>query len=233
MLKAIAIDDEPMALEVVKKLSEKVAFISLDDWFTDALKAVEYMRTQKVDLIFLDIKMPDISGIDFLKLVPYQPMVIFTTAYTEYAVQCFELDAVDYLLKPFSLPRFIKACTKAYELNELRAGAAKGTQSPRYIFIKSGYENIRLNLDDILYIESVGNYVQFVTQENIVTSRLTMNDLGQFMSTDEFVRVHRSFVVASKHITKFDKRSIWIMQHEIPVGQAYIEQTSKLRNRAG
>src|SRR6266536_2219508 len=115
MLKAIAIDDEPIALEVIKNLSLKISFVELKGFFTNAFEAVDFIRKEKIDLIFLDIKMPDISGIDFLKSIPNPPMVIFTTAYSEHAVQSFELDAIDYLLKPFSQSRFLKACNKAFE----------------------------------------------------------------------------------------------------------------------
>ena len=120
MLKAIAIDDEPIALDVIKNLSSKISFIEWKGFFTDAFKALDVLQKEKVDLLFLDIKMPDISGIDFLKSIPDPPMVIFTTAYSEHAVQSFELDAIDYLLKPFSLSRFLKACNKANEQYELK-----------------------------------------------------------------------------------------------------------------
>src|SRR5690348_2611046 len=136
---AIAIDDEPLALEVVKSLASKVPFLELKAAFTDAFKAVEYLQKERVELLFLDIKMPDISGMELLKSLPQPPLVIFTTAYAEHAVQSFELDAVDYLLKPFSLSRFLKACNKAHELNELRNNKDP-LNSPSFIFIKSGYE---------------------------------------------------------------------------------------------
>ena len=140
MLKAIAIDDEPIALEVVKSLSSKIAFIELLDCFTNAFKAIDFLQKEKVDLIFLDMKMPDISGIDFLKSLSHPPMVIFTTAYSEHAVQSFELDAIDYLLKPFSLSRFLKACNKANEQLLFRNKIATVLPEPSAIFIKSGYE---------------------------------------------------------------------------------------------
>src|SRR6187549_686871 len=119
-MKAIAIDDEPIALDIVQSHAAKVPYLELKAVFTDAFKALEYLQKENVDLIFLDIKMPDISGIDFFKSLPRKPMVIFTTAYSEHAVTSFEMDAVDYLLKPFSLPRFIQACNKAYELYTFR-----------------------------------------------------------------------------------------------------------------
>src|SRR5258708_4615971 len=173
MLKAIAIDDEPIALDVVKALAGKVSFLELVGVYTDAYEAMQRLQQEKIDLLFLDIKMPDISGIEFLKSYSHPPMVIFTTAYSEHAVQSFELDAIDYLLKPFSQSRFLKACHKAYELYELKRKngpvAAAG-----HIFIKSGYGQVRVGLDDILYVQSTGNYMQFVLPEEKILSRLTM-----------------------------------------------------------
>src|SRR5882724_2273869 len=151
MLRAIAIDDEPIALEVIRNLSAKIPFVGLDAFFTNAFEAMDYLQKEKVDLLFLDIKMPDISGIDFLQSLPAPPMVIFTTAYSEHAVQSFELDAIDYLLKPFSQSRFLKACNKAHEQFELRQHN-NNTASPATVFIKSGYEQLRVELNDILYV---------------------------------------------------------------------------------
>ena len=145
---AIAIDDEPIALDVVQTLSEKVPFLTLQATFTNAFEAIAYLQQNKVDLLFLDIKMPDINGIDFLKILSKPPMVIFTTAYSEHAVQSFELDAVDYLLKPFSLARFLKACHKAKELLNLRNQATENKVD--FIFIKDGYEQVKVLFSEIL-----------------------------------------------------------------------------------
>src|SRR5882762_9535167 len=142
MLRAIAIDDEPIALEVIKSLSAKIPFIELSVCFTNAYEAAEYLRKEKVDLLFLDIKMPDISGIEFLKSLSHPPMVVFTTAYSEHAVQSFELDAIDYLLKPFSQARLLKACNKAYELHELKVNGKRAVAASGFIFVKSGYGQI-------------------------------------------------------------------------------------------
>ena len=144
MLSAIAIDDEPIALEVIKSLAQHVVFMEIEAYFTNVFKASAYLQTNKVDLILLDIKMPDLSGIDFIKSIPKPPMVIFTTAYSEHAVQSFELDAVDYLLKPFSLARFLKACNKAAELQQLKKNS--GSVIASSIFIKSGYEQVRVRI---------------------------------------------------------------------------------------
>lgn len=230
MLKAIAIDDEPIALEVIKTLAEHVVFIQMDGFFTNSFKAMEYLQKNKVDLIFLDIKMPNISGIDFLKAIPNPPMAIFTTAYSEHAVQSFELDAIDYLLKPFSLPRFLKACNKAHGQYELRRQANEVPATGQSIFIKSGYEQVRVNVDDILYAESVGNYVQFVTTDKNIVSRLTMGEAEALLPAAAFIRIHRSYLAAKKQITKIDKRTVWIKTKELAVGDAYIREIDQFIN---
>ena len=198
MLKAIAIDDEPIALEVVKTLSSKISFIELVSTFTNAFIAIDFLQKEKVDLIFLDIKMPDISGIDFLKSLFNPPMVIFTTAYSEHAVQSFELDAIDYLLKPFSLSRFLKACNKANEQFLLRNKIAEPLPESTAIFIKSGYELIKIEPENILYVESSGNYMQFVLTDRKIASRLTMSEAEALLSSSTFIRVHRSYIVSKK-----------------------------------
>jgi len=227
MLKAIAIDDEPIALEVIRNLSSKISFIEIKKFFTDAFEAIDFLQKEKIDLIFLDIKMPDISGIEFLKAIPNPPMVIFTTAYSEHAVQSFELDAIDYLLKPFSQSRFLKACNKAYEQFELKKNNKSSIESIA-IFIKSGYEQMRVLLDDILYIESNGNYMQFVVTDQKILSRLTMNEVEELLPASEFIRIHRSYIIARKKITMIGKNSVWIKQIELPVGAAYLKEMQKI-----
>src|SRR4028119_2176728 len=143
-MKAIAIDDEPIALEIIKSHASKVTFLDLRATFTDAFKAMEYLQKESVELIFLDIKMPDISGIDFFNSLSKKPLVIFTTAYSEHAVASFELDAVDYLLKPFSLSRFLKGCNKAYELYNFR----NSSEPSDHLYIKTGYEQVKVMFDD-------------------------------------------------------------------------------------
>ena len=225
MLKAIAIDDEPIALEVIKNLAAKISFIELTAYFTDAFKAIDFLQKEKIDLIFLDIKMPDISGIDFLKSISNPPMVIFTTAYSEHAVQSFELNAIDYLLKPFSQPRFLKACNKAYDQYRLKN---HDTPAPASIFIKSGYDQVRILLDEILYVESNGNYMQFVLTSQKIVSRLTMSEVEALLPPAAFLRVHRSYIVAKKQIIKTDRNNVWINQVAIPVGLAYASSLEKL-----
>ena len=230
MLKAIAIDDEPMALEVIRSLSPKIPFLDLRACFTNAFEAMEHLKRESADLIFLDIKMPDISGIDFLRTLPHPPMVIFTTAYTEHAVQSFELDAIDYLLKPFSPARFLKACNKAYELYSLKEGRNNrgNLPAPGHIFIKSGYGQIRVELGDVLYVQSTGNYMQFVLPDEKVLSRLTMNEVEELLPAAAFVRVHRSYIVAKSKVQRIERGAIWIKDKEIPIGAGYAHEIEKI-----
>ncbi|MEO7801093.1 MAG: LytTR family DNA-binding domain-containing protein [Ginsengibacter sp.] len=223
MLAAIAIDDEPIALEVVKSLASKISFIDVAAYFTNAFEAAKYLQQNKVDLIFLDIKMPDISGIDFLKSLSHPPMVIFTTAYSEHAVQSFELDATDYLLKPFSQARFLKACNKAYEQYSLKKSTYQSIETGKHIFIKTGAEQVRVALDDILYVESKGNYMQFVLLQNKLISRLTMNEAEALLPLTQFARVHRSYIISKKHISKMTKNSVWIKDTELPIGSGFLK----------
>lgn len=229
MLRAIAIDDEPIALEVVKNFSEKLIFLELLQCFTNAFEAMDFLQKNEIDLIFLDIKMPDISGLDFLKSISNPPMIVFTTAYSEHAVQSFELNAVDYLLKPFSLSRFIMSCNRANEQFELRKKAKANQVVDSAIFIKSGYELIKIELDDILYVEGTGNYVKYVLKEQNIVTRLTMKETEEILPALDFMRVHRSYIVGKKHISKIKKSDIWIGTIEIPIGEAYKNEIEKLK----
>lgn len=216
-MKAIAIDDEPIALEIIKAHAAKVPFLELKVSFTDAFKALDYLQKESVDLIFLDIKMPDISGIEFFNSLPKKPLVIFTTAYSEHAVTSFELDAVDYLLKPFSLSRFIKGCNKAYELFNFR----NATETTDHLYVKTGYEQVKVMFDDILYLEAAGNYVTFVLKDKNILSRSTFLEASNLLPSGKFVRTHRSFLVAINKIDKVEKNQLTIKNKTVPVSEAY------------
>lgn len=223
-LSAIAIDDEPKALEVVQMHAAKVPFLDLQASFTDAFEALPFLRQTKVDLIFLDIKMPDISGIEFAQILKNGPLVVFTTAYSEYAVQGFDLDAVDYLLKPFSLARFTKACNKALEMKNVRGGEA-----PEFIFLKTGYEEEKVYLKDILYVEAAGNYMTYVLKERKLMCRQNVPEALQNLPEQDFVRVHRSFIVGVQHVSKMARQQVWVNGVEIPVGASYEEGLGRIR----
>lgn len=224
---SIAIDDEPIALEIVRAHAAKVPFLELKANFTDAFKAMDYLQKEPIDLIFLDIKMPDISGLDFLKSLNRKPLVIFTTAYTEHAVMSFELDAVDYLLKPFSLARFLKACNKANELYQLRNSSAAAD----HIFIKTGYEQIKLRFDDICYIEAEGNYVNFVLKSSRLLSRMTFTEIENILPKNKFLRIHRSYMVAKSAVDKIERHQVHINGINLPVGETYIQNLTVFEKR--
>ncbi|WP_020606319.1 LytR/AlgR family response regulator transcription factor [Spirosoma spitsbergense] len=225
-LTAIAIDDEPQALEVIKLHAAKVPFLEIKARFTDAIEAIAWLQTNRVDLLFLDIKMPDILGTEVVNCLPKPPMVIFTTAYSDFAVQGFELDAVDYLLKPFSLARFLKACTKALDLHTLRS-----PDVPDFLFVKTGYEEEKVRFDDILYIEAEGNYLSFVLPNRKLLSRQTMADLIEQLPPDRFIRVHRSFCVAIHKIDVLGRQEITLGSHVIPIGASYEDAVTTIRTR--
>ena len=221
---AIAVDDEPIALDIVRSHASKVPYLNLKAEFIDAFKAIDYLNKEPVDIVFLDIKMPDISGIDFVKSLNVKPLVIFTTAYSEHAVNGFDLDAVDYLLKPFSLSRFIKACNKAHELFQIRN---KNIQN-NYIFLKTGYEQVKVFFDEILYLEAAGNYVSFVLKDKSVLSRMTFTEVESLLQPEKFLRIHRSFMVAISQINKIERHQVTVANLVIPVSEAYLQDLMRL-----
>ena len=227
-MKAIAIDDEPIALNIISAHAEKVPFLELENTFTDAFRALEYLQKENVDLIFLDIKMPDISGIEFFNSLNKKPLLIFTTAYSEHAVTSFEMDAVDYLLKPFSLARFIKGCNKAFELYNARNAA----ETADHLYVKTGYEQQKLLFEDILYVEAAGNYVNFVTTDKKLLSRSTFSDVLNLLPTDKFIRVHRSFIVSLSKIEKVERHQVTVGAVAIPLSEAYIAALSEALKRS-
>jgi two-component system LytT family response regulator len=220
---AIAIDDEPIALDVIRTLVSKVPYVQVEGYFTNAFEGLSYMQNNEIDLLFLDIKMPDITGTDLVNILSNPPMVVFTTAYAEHAVKSFELDAVDYLLKPFSFARFLKACNKANELNGLR-NRATPLSKPDYLFVKDGYEQVKVNFDDILFIEAAGNYAKiYLTGEKLLSTRVTLNEMQLLLPGKNFLRTHRAYIIACNKVNKFDRYQICIGEHIIPIGASYAQ----------
>jgi two-component system, LytTR family, response regulator len=229
MIKCVVIDDEPMALDVLEEYIEKIPFLEMKRTYRSSINALEDIQNEQIDLIFLDINMPDLSGIQFLNSLTYQPMIIFTTAYSEYAVESYEYQAVDYLLKPIEFDRFLKATNKALEKyrqfsKESQNDSVENSDS---IFIKSGTETHRLNISEILYIESAGNYVQFVTFSKSIMALMTMSDALKLFRSESFIRVHRSFIVAIKHINIIETDHIKIEKKKIPIGDTFRENLKK------
>ncbi|HEU4788358.1 MAG TPA: LytTR family DNA-binding domain-containing protein [Flavobacterium sp.] len=218
MIKAIALDDEPPALDVLLNFCDKIDTIDLQKTFTKSEDALKYLKKYPVDLLFLDINMPAISGIDFYKKLPHKTMVIFTTAYSEYAVEGFTLSATDYLLKPFSFLRFEQAVEKAYSQWKLQ------NQNPeqQYLFVRADYSLNKILLSDILFIEGLDDYLKIhILNQKTIVARMTMKALLQKLPETEFIRVHRSFIVSISKIEKVRNKIIYINNEEIPVSASY------------
>jgi DNA-binding LytR/AlgR family response regulator len=227
VINAIAIDDEPLALEIIQSYCAQTDQIKLAKTFTKTTEAKKYLEKFPVDLLFLDINMPEISGIDFYKGLAHDTMVIFTTAYAQYAVEGFELSAVDYLLKPYSFERFTVAANKAKEfhdfLNHKQSSAAK------HLFVRSEYSLVKVALTDILYIEGLADYLKIhLPNGKTLLTRMTMKSVLSKLDK-EFIRVHRSFIVPFSRIQSVRNKSIQIQgtDKEIPIGVSYEEDFNK------
>jgi len=234
-LQCLVIDDEPRAITILKKYIEKVSFLTLCGTFRDPLKALDHLQEQDVDLIFLDIQMPNLTGLQLLNTLSNPPMIIFTTAYSEFALKGYEYNAVDYLLKPIEFERFLKAVNKALKQCQLEQNKktifatvpATGPKETETILLKSGSDIHQIKIDDILYIESAGNYVFFVTVREKVMTLLTMAEALAMLPVEKFVRVHRSYIVALKHILLIERHGVRIGEKKFPIGNFYRETFMK------
>ncbi|MBI3234787.1 MAG: response regulator transcription factor [Bacteroidetes bacterium] len=227
MIKAIALDDEPLALLAIEKLCETVDSISLERTFTEPSEVMKYLLKFPVDLLFLDIKMPSVSGLTFYKAIRQDTMVIFTTAYSEYAVDSYELNAIDYLLKPISLSRFKQATEKAIDFH--RYIRNKNHEQQNYIYIRSNYSLVKLHLSEIIYIEGLSDYVKIYSKnQKVIMSRMSMKTMLDKLPSDDFVRVHRSFIVPFANITNVRNRTIFLNEIEVPIGNTYEKEFFKL-----
>ncbi len=218
MIRCIAIDDEPLALQLINEYCGKISFLKLEKTFTNTDEAKAYLQHNNVDLLFLDIQMPDINGMQFYKNLTEKPPVIFTTAYKDFAAEGFNVDAVDYLLKPFEYDRFLKACYKANEYLEFLSSQELQLNS---IFVKVNYEIMKINLKDIELIEALDDYIKIYIKPNPVLTLMTLKSIQEKLPPRDFVRVHRSFIVPLSRIEKFSKTKLWIAGKEIPIGSSY------------
>lgn len=227
MIKAIAIDDEPPALKVIESFCSHAENLELQKTFTSPNEALKYLRKFPVDLIFLDINMPSITGIDFYKSLERETMVIFTTAYSEYAVEGFNLNAVDYLLKPFTQERFQQAIKKASDFY-LYSRQLPGTVN-QSLYIRADYSLIKINFSEIVLIESLDDYLKiYLTNDKIIVARMTMKSMVEKLPVIEFIRVHRSFIVPFNKISHVRNKIITIYNKEIPIGGNYEEAFFKV-----
>lgn len=234
MLKCIAIDDEPLALRQLKSYIEKIPYLELTATCNNALEAQQLLASQHVDLIFVDINMPDLSGVEFVRSWSTRPMVIFTTAYSEYAVEGFKLDAVDYLLKPFSFADFSRSAGKANSLYELRhnqrAGEPEATpealpKDKEYISVKADYKVSLIKISNIVYLESEGEYVRMHLDDGTtITTLFRLKNMEAALPSDMFMRVHRSYIVNLRCIKGYVRGRVFLSDTEyVPIGENYKE----------
>ena len=223
----IIIEDQAPARRILEKYIKDLGTLNLKGTFTDAIQAMEYLSKNHVDVIFLDIHLPKISGIEFLKSIPHPPKIILTTAFQDYALEGYELNVVDYLLKPFSFQRFVKAVSKVQASNHhiLRPGSGVGNDKPSSeLFIKSGYEHIKIHIPDIIYIKSDADYTELYLFEKKHLSSESLQHWEEFLDEDEFTRVHKSYIVNVAKIEKVMGNQIYLDQnHRIPIGRVYKE----------
>jgi DNA-binding LytR/AlgR family response regulator len=226
MINAIAIDDEPLALNVIEALCRDIDFINLQKTFTKPNEALKHLRKFPADLLFLDIRMPSMSGISLLKAIQQNTMVIFTTAYSDHAVESYELNAIDYLLKPIDQTRFVQAVTKAKEYFEYIHKSTNTFQKD--LFIRADFSLIKVPMAEILYIEGLGDYLKlYIKNRKTVVARMTMKEITDMLPENEFIRVHRSFVLPVSRIQSIRNKIIYIPEKPIPIGNTYFEEISK------
>lgn len=231
MIRCLLVDDEKLALELMEDNVAKVPYLKLQGKCKNALEAMEFLRREPVDLIFLDIQMPGISGIQFLNSLTNPPMVIMVTAYDNYALEGFNLNVVDYILKPFSFERFLKAVNKVSELVSLRQQKDTPLQAPPvkapagadYLFVNADYSIVRINIPDITYVEGLKDYIKIYlkTTDKAVITRLSMRYMEEKLPSDAFARVHKSYIVSLDKVTAFKKNRLMLNQTEIPVSDNF------------
>ena len=222
MINCIAIDDEPFALGIIENYALQIPFLNLVEKFSNPMDAVQLLKAQKIDLIFLDIQMPQISGINFLKSINTDAKIIFTTAYDKYAVESYDFAAADYLLKPFSFERFLKSVQKVMD-----GKGPVNNEKNEYIFVKSGAKYINVLLTDILYVEGLKDYVIIHLKDKKIVVLQTMKSMEEKLSAQSFIRVHRSFIVSLKKIDSVDGSFVKINNNEIPIGDSFRDAFQK------
>ncbi|HRJ31096.1 MAG TPA: LytTR family DNA-binding domain-containing protein [Cyclobacteriaceae bacterium] len=226
-LTCLIVEDEPLARNLLVDYVKKVPSLHLVEACSNAMDAMELLRQQPVDLLFLDIQMPEITGITFLKILQKRPLVIFTTAYSQYALEGYELDVVDYLLKPITLERFLKAVDKAVQRHYLENKPSvplitqPGSEKPDFVFVKDGTKMVKVRLDDILYVEGMKDYVTIHTRDKKITTLQRMKVLEEQLPPDKFIRVHHSFIIALNAIDAVHRSDVQIGQAMIPVSDSY------------
>ena len=228
IIKCAIVDDEPLAVELLASYVSKIPFLELCGKYTNATDALHGINEQPVDLMFLDIQMPELNGLELSKMVPENTRIVFTTAFDRYAVDSFRVNALDYLLKPISYADFLEACNKAMQWFQLvqqneQPAAPAVEEEPRSICVKSEYKLLQINLDDIRYIEGLKDYVKIYTEQSPhpILSLMNMKAIEQLLPTSRFIRVHRSFIVQKSKIREIERNRIVFGDVYIPIGDSY------------
>lgn len=224
-ISCVVVDDEPMALNLVGNYVEKTPFLDLKNKFSSAIEAMEFIKTNPVDLLFLDIQMPDLTGIEFSKMLPKETRFIFTTAFDQYALEGFKVEALDYLLKPFDYAEFLTAANKAYTWFELTKGKKQAVVSDEkeFLFVKSEYKQLRIKLADVLYFESLKDYIKIWLKNDPkpILTLMSLKSLEEELPETRFMRVHRSFIVSLKNVEVIERSQIIINKQRITVSEQY------------
>ena len=232
MIRCLALDDEPLALELLEDNISKVPFLQLVAACDNVMDAMKIMQKESVDLIFLDIQMPGLTGLQFIESMTEKPMIILITAYKQYALEGYNLDVLDYLVKPVSLDRFIKACNKANQLFELKSGRKNGVSSakPEYIFVNAEYKLIKVTLADIIYIEGLKDYIKIhlKSAQHPLVTRMPIKNIEEELPSEQFIRIHKSYIVSVSFITSIRKSSVFIDSLELPLGDTYRDALSAI-----
>ena len=236
MLRCLAIDDEPLALELLEDNISQVPYLKLEGKCSNAFEALKFLQEQTVDLIFLDIQMPGLTGLQFIQSLTQRPMIILITAYEKFALEGFNLDVIDYLVKPVPLDRFIKACNKAWELYNLRLKKTENSSpvEPEFFFVNVEYSLLKVEFADIQWIEGLKDYIRIHLKNSSkpVITRMSMKAIEEELPSSRFIRVHKSFIVSVSAITSVRKNSIFIGVEEIPIGDNYKDAVNMIINKA-
>ena len=221
--KYLIVDDEPLARKLIASHASKIEGLELVAECGNAIEAINLLRTKSVDLIFLDIQMPEVSGIQFVNTLKNPPSIIFTTAFRDFALEAFELEAIDYLLKPISFERFVKSVNKFFDkkITTSTVRLEKGDTTENFLCVKADRKVHKVLLDDILYIESLDEYVKVYTRNNILVTRENISTLEQKLPRNSFVRIHRSFIVSAKGVTSLSADGVELGKKLLPFGRAY------------
>jgi two-component system LytT family response regulator len=229
-MNCITVDDELNALNLINRYIKKIDFLCLKGSFQDPIKAVHFCENNEIDLIFLDINMPDINGLQVLKSLNKDPLVIFITAYTEFALESFDFNVIDYLLKPIEFDRFLKAVNKAYKSftpKNTNNNTTIETDRNEYIHLKSSKTVFKTRISDIQYIESIGNYVQVYTNEKTITTYFSLNQIIELLPEDKFIRIHKTYIINMDFIDQYEKHRLKIRNKFLPIGTTYRQHFSQ------